>query len=62
MIGGTGTAEVVFRPSGEVASARVDDAFAHTSTGGCIEHRLSKVRIAPFANGYQTVKRSFSFD
>ena len=59
---GAGTAEVVFDPSGAVRFVRVEDSLWHTDTGACIERRLSRVRVAPFAGASQTVRHSFVFD
>lgn len=62
LIRSNGSAEVFFLPNGRVLYVVLDEHFSGTSTGECIDHRLRRVRVAPFAGRAEHVRRFFTFD
>jgi hypothetical protein len=56
---GSGTARVVFAPSGAVTRVELEPRFEGTPTGSCLARTLRAVRVAPFSGGNVTVARTF---
>jgi hypothetical protein len=60
---GSGHIKITFAPTGNVASAQVDQPpFAGTAVGGCVAGKFRSAHIPAFAGSSVTVGKSFTID
>lgn len=59
---GSGHVKVTFAPDGSASAATVDDPFAGTDVGTCVEGKYRSARVPAFAGTPTNVRKSFTID
>jgi hypothetical protein len=56
---GSGSATVMFDPTGGVSNVMLAAPFSMGRAGACVRRALMSVRVAPFTGGTRNVTRNF---